>query len=147
GTIPAGWNKSGAPITNNPAKVNEITVLYVNDSDIRMVNRVVPFADVTPPSVPTNLVATLLTSISFTLGCDASTDDVIVDSYNVYKDSIFMKNVVATPSPSTSISGLTELTTYEFIVSALHAIGNQSAQSAAIEVITPADSSVSAEYT
>lgn len=40
GTIPSSWNLSGHGKTNKPEFFNELTVLYKNDSDVRIVNRI-----------------------------------------------------------------------------------------------------------
>ena len=39
GIIPADWNKSGDPISKNPAYLNELTFMYVRTGDLNLVNR------------------------------------------------------------------------------------------------------------
>ena len=89
--------------------------------------------DTTAPSVPTGLVATANSPVS--LSWTASTDNVGVTGYRVYRDG----TLVASPtSTSVSITGLAASTTYSFTVAALDAAGNASAQSAPLSVTTPA---------
>ncbi len=40
---PGTWNFSGDPLTDNYQEFNELTILYVRDNDIRIVNRIVPY--------------------------------------------------------------------------------------------------------
>lgn len=144
GTIPAGWNFSGKPITYNAAKVNELTLLYISDNDVRIVNRIVDFADVTPPSVPENLASSAITPNSFTLDWDASTDNVAVAGYKIYKDNVYLQ----TEATNTAfISGLIAETSYSFTVTAFDNNANESAQSVAKVVVTLEESNVTPEYT
>ncbi|TAE41943.1 MAG: hypothetical protein EAZ70_13525, partial [Runella slithyformis] len=92
------------------------------------------FADVTAPSNATALAATLLTPFSFTLNWAASTDNVLVTGYQIFKDG----NLVATtPSINTSFIGLTPNTAYTMLVKSIDAAGNISAGTTLI-VTTPA---------
>jgi hypothetical protein len=52
--------------------------------------------DTTPPSAPKNLISTNITEISFTLSWDASTDNVGIDHYEVYKDGAKIGDVSST---------------------------------------------------
>lgn len=135
GTIPTSWNLSGQPTTNLTSKLNELTVLYVNDNDVRIVNRVVPYDDTVPPSIPINLHEISKTYDTINLAWDASTDDTAVTGYNVYLGGVFK---MTTPTNNALITGLTELTTYSITVSAFDASGNQSVQSSPLSVTTPA---------
>src|SRR5205807_1733625 len=93
-----------------------------------------PRADITPPSIPTGLAATSPTSTSVTLSWTASTDNVGVTGYRVYRDG----TLVASPSgTSVAMTGLTAGTSYSFTVSALDAAGNVSALSAPLSVTLP----------
>ena len=81
--------------------------------------------DTSPPSVPTELTATADSSNQINLSWDASTDDVGVEGYKIYRDGIYLKSVTDT---STSDSGLSPLTNYCYTVSASDAAGNESGQ-------------------
>jgi chitodextrinase len=91
--------------------------------------------DNTPPSVPTGLAATAASSTQISLTWNASTDNVGVTGYRVYRNS----TLVATVSQlSYSDTGLSPSTTYNYRVSARDAAGNESAQSTQASATTPA---------
>lgn len=89
--------------------------------------------DTQAPTAPTSLAASNVTSSSATLSWTASTDNVGVTGYNVYKDGSLLGT---TASTSYSVSGLTASTTYSFYVTAYDAAGNVSAASSALSVTT-----------
>ena len=79
--------------------------------------------DTEPPTNPSNLVASNITSSGATLDWNASTDNVGVDHYNISIDG----NLVGTSTnTSFDVSGLTELTLYSASVNAQDAAGNTS---------------------
>ncbi len=90
--------------------------------------------DTTKPLVPANLRTTSMTSNSATLAWNASTDNVGVTGYTVYKNGTKVTTVAGT---SYTNSGLTPETTYAYTVSASDAAGNESAQSTSVSVTTP----------
>ena len=93
-----------------------------------------PTTDTTAPTTPSGLAASALTSTSLTLSWNASTDNVGVTGYQVYRNG----TLVASPGgTSASISGLSASTPYSFTVSALDAAGNVSAPSSTLSVTTP----------
>ncbi|MER6950601.1 YbhB/YbcL family Raf kinase inhibitor-like protein [Nonomuraea sp. NPDC000554] len=92
-----------------------------------------PSDDTQPPSVPGNLRSTNVSASSVTLAWNASTDNIGVTGYNVYKDGIKFATV---PDLTATADGLTANTTYAFAVEAFDANGNTSARSAAISVKT-----------
>ena len=96
--------------------------------------------DTTAPSVPTGLVASNILDTSFDLSWSASTDNVGVLGYNIYKDGAF---VATTGNLSYSFTGLTASTKYYISVSAYDAAGNESAQSVPLQVTTAASSASS----
>ncbi len=92
--------------------------------------------DVTPPSVPTGLASSAITQTTFTLSWTASTDNVAVTGYDVYRNgTLFGSTTTAT---SLSITGLTCNTAYAMTVRAKDAAGNVSALSSALNVTTSA---------
>ena len=94
-----------------------------------------PFVDTTAPSIPANLTQDTVTSSSVTISWDASTDDVAVTGYKIYRDAVEVGDVaVATFTES----GLTDDTTYTYTVSAYDAAANESAQSTGLDVTTDA---------
>ena len=86
-----------------------------------------PPPDTTPPSTPTNLTATATSSSQINLTWTASTDNVGVTGYKVFRNG----TQVATPNgTSFSDTGLAAATTCAYTVAAYDAAGNTSAQSA-----------------
>ncbi|MFC5405543.1 DUF4832 domain-containing protein [Cohnella soli] len=94
-------------------------------------------SDTTPPSVPANLASTGTTSNSVSLSWSASTDNVGVTGYIVYRDGA----QVGTPTGTTyTDTGLAASTAYSYTVKAKDAAGNLSAASSALSVTTSAAS-------
>ena len=95
--------------------------------------------DDTPPSTPQNLAATANGSQSVSLAWDASTDDVGVGGYTVFRDG----NAIATVTGEATTyadMGLQAATDYSYAVDAFDAAGNRSAQSTpALATTGPAD--------
>jgi hypothetical protein len=91
-----------------------------------------PTVDTVAPTTPTGLAASV-NGNSITLRWNASTDNVGVTGYRVYRNGA----LVATASTTSwTDSGLATSTTYSYSVSAIDAAGNASTQSAAISVRT-----------
>src|SRR2546425_1622860 len=83
--------------------------------------------DITPPSVPTNLSASAMSSLQMNLSWTASTDNVGVAGYTIYRGG----SQIATASlASYSDTGLSPSTAYAYTVAAYDAAGNVSVQSA-----------------
>jgi len=95
-----------------------------------------PAADIIAPTVPTNLTATPVSYNQINLSWTASTDNVGVTSYRVYRNA--GATPVATPTGTTyNDTGRTASTAYSYTVSACDADGNCSAQSASVSTTTP----------
>ena len=92
-------------------------------------------ADTTPPSAPTNVTVTGTTSSTVSLSWTASTDNVGVAGYDVYRNSAL---VGTTSSASFTDSGLAASTTYTYTVTAYDAAGNASAASSPVSATTAA---------
>jgi chitodextrinase/alpha-tubulin suppressor-like RCC1 family protein len=91
--------------------------------------------DTDAPTVPTGLGATPVSPAQINLAWTASTDNVAVAAYRVFRDGTFRATVNA-PTVSFSDTGLSALTTYSYRVAACDAAGNCSAQSAAVSATT-----------
>ncbi len=89
--------------------------------------------DTTPPSVPTGLMATAISTSQVTLTWNASTDNVGVTGYNVFSGSQSLGMVAGT---SATVNNLSAATTYTFSVNACDAAGNCSANSAQAQATT-----------
>jgi len=122
--LSAGWAKPGQS-TTAPSEVIPGSVLRTQ------------LPDTQPPTAPTNLLSSAITQTSFTLSWTASTDNVGVTGYDVYKNGVKINpsNITGT---SYNVTGLTAGTTYNFYVIAKDAAGNQSAASLGLDVTTTA---------
>ena len=92
--------------------------------------------DTTPPTVPTNLAVTGTTTSTVALSWTASTDNVGVAGYQIFRNGIQV-GTTTTATTFTNI-GLTASTTYSYTVDAFDAAGNVSAQSSAVQGTTQA---------
>lgn len=104
----------------------------INESDITVINN---NNDTTPPSPPINLVSSDITSNSVKLSWDASTDNVEVIEYIIFKDNVVLGT---SNNISYTVNNLTASTNYSFKVKAKDAAGNTSNESN-IENITTLD--------
>ncbi len=84
--------------------------------------------DTTPPSVPTGVTAVAQSTNQINISWTASTDNVGVTGYKIYRDGT---QVGTSTTTSYSDTGLSMGATYSYTVSAYDAAGNDSAQSAA----------------
>ena len=98
-------------------------------------------ADTTPPTAPTNLSSPSQSTTSIALTWSASTDNVGVTSYDVYRNNAKVGSVSVAAATSYTDSGLTSGTSYTYYVIAKDAAGNSSPASSSISVktATPAD--------
>ncbi|HVS48973.1 MAG TPA: FG-GAP-like repeat-containing protein [Candidatus Dormibacteraeota bacterium] len=92
--------------------------------------------DTTPPSVPTGLSATANSGPQVTLTWNASTDNVGVTGYTIYRDGTAIATVGG--STLTYTDNSVGRSTYSYAVDAFDAAGNHSAKSAAVVVSTTA---------
>jgi len=94
-----------------------------------------PTPDTTPPSIPAGLSATAVSSSRVNLAWTASTDNVGVAGYRLYRDSVQIGTSTATSFADATTSAST---TYSYQVAAYDAAGNVSALSTAASATTPA---------
>ncbi|MBI3475600.1 MAG: hypothetical protein HY010_07690 [Acidobacteria bacterium] len=92
-----------------------------------------PASDTTPPTVPANLALTGTTASTVSLAWNASTDNVGVAGYKIFRSGT---QVGSTGAVSYTDTGLAASTTYSYTVSAFDATGNNSAQSAPVSATT-----------
>ncbi|WP_328875017.1 carbohydrate binding domain-containing protein [Streptomyces sp. NBC_00287] len=90
-------------------------------------------SDTQAPTAPSNLRSTGKTSSSVSLAWNASTDNVGVTSYDIYRGS---SQVLSVSGTSATVSGLSPSTAYTFTVRARDAAGNASAASNSVSVTT-----------
>ena len=93
------------------------------------------------PSVPQNLQATVASSSQIDLTWDASTDNVGVNGYKIYRNGNFL---TTTSTNSYSDNGLQAATEYTYTVSAFDAAGNESAQSSSVSATTDSNNDTEA---
>lgn len=89
--------------------------------------------DTQAPTAPANLASSNVTSTGATLSWTASTDNIGVTGYDIYKNGTLLTTVTST---SYNVTGLTAATTYSFYVKAKDAAGNISAASNTVNVTT-----------
>ena len=100
-----------------------------------------PFAttssnDTTAPTIPANLRASSTKDTSLAIAWDASTDDVGVTGYKVYRDGALIGTSATTTYADT---GLTPVTQYDYTVTAYDAANNSSVASAVFHATTAYD--------
>jgi chitodextrinase len=96
-------------------------------------------ADTVPPSIPTGLQSSIIAANSVTVSWTASTDNVGVSGYQVFRNGT---SVGTTASLNFIDAGLTPSTTYSYAVAAYDFSNNVSAQSQQISVTTSSTSQV-----
>ena len=89
--------------------------------------------DTTAPSVPTNLSASAVSSSQINLSWTASTDNVGVAGYTIYRNG---SQIATFATNSYSDTGLTASTQYTYTVDAYDAAGNHSSQSTSASATT-----------
>jgi beta-glucanase (GH16 family)/fibronectin type 3 domain-containing protein len=94
-------------------------------------------ADTQPPTAPANLSVTAQTATSVSLSWTASTDNVGVTGYTVYRGTTAVGTLGGTTTTYTD-SSLTPGTTYSYTVVASDAAGNKSAASTGVSATTAA---------
>ncbi len=109
------WNLVFSPVT------------LAANSQFRIDLGVTGAPDVTPPSQPTNLAATAVSTSQINLSWNPSIDNVSILAYRVYRSGIF---IATSTSVTYSNTGLSANTIYMYTVSAVDTSGNESSQSA-----------------
>jgi chitodextrinase len=104
-----------------------------NRPRLEIVYSLPPPVDSEAPTVPAGLVQTAVGETTAAFSWAASTDNVGVTGYNVYRDNVFTGSTAAT---SFADSGLSEDTGYSYEVSATDAAGNESARSSVLLITT-----------
>lgn len=94
--------------------------------------------DTTAPTVPSNVIATVVSGTQINLAWTASTDAVGVTKYKVFQNGLQIANVTGSPPAAAyNVTGLTPGTAYTFTVSAQDAALNESTQSTPVSATTP----------
>ncbi|MFD0587994.1 glycosyl hydrolase family 8 [Paenibacillus sp. GCM10027627] len=119
----------------NPGGVGEFGSSYIRDIVIKGVpiDGVEPPVDTEKPAAPANLVGNGLTDTTAGLTWTASTDNIAVKGYNIYRNNA---KVGASQTPSYTDTGLAIGTTYNYYVTAFDAANNESDRSNEIQATT-----------
>jgi glucose/arabinose dehydrogenase/chitodextrinase len=96
-------------------------------------------ADATPPTTPANLTASSASSSAVNLSWNASTDNIGVAGYKIFRNG---NSIATTVNTSYSDTGLSPSTTYSYTVSAFDSAGNESPQSSPATATTAALGSI-----
>lgn len=94
--------------------------------------------DTQAPSIPTNLAGTVMSSSQINLAWTASTDNVGVTGYKIYRNDV---QIGTSQTNSFNDTGLSASTTYTYTVAAYDAASNTSSESAEISRTTQASGS------
>jgi PKD repeat protein len=103
--------------------------------DFTINGSVLTLSDNEAPSVPANLVASQITEHTMHLAWAPSTDNMIVSGYDVYQDGVKV-NITPVGTNAFDVNNLVTGTTYDFTVSAIDFLGNESSQSDTLNVMT-----------
>jgi hypothetical protein len=139
----ATLNQTGVNLGANPVAVLQIgdtgngTWNIFFDNAAFGTSRLGPVGDVTPPAVPAGVTATATSPFSAQVSWTASTDDVAVASYDVFRNGMQVANLAADATAYTD-TGLLAGQDYTYTVRARDVSGNVSAQSDPVSVTTPA---------
>ncbi|MDD3179012.1 MAG: fibronectin type III domain-containing protein [Opitutaceae bacterium] len=129
GLVFSSWTLvSGPGSIANPAAATTTFTMGSGDATVQA-----NYVDITPPSVPNGLQAGSVTTSSFTLSWNASTDNVGVTAYEVSRSGTSLGTTAGT---SMSVTGLDANTTYQMTVRACDGAGNWSGWSNALAVTT-----------
>jgi len=120
GIMTFAWTWSGNTITNQPALLDALKTFNTGASVPPLPP---PPSDTTAPSTPTNFVVTGTTSSSISVSCSASTDNVGVTSYGLYKGGTLVGSASGT---TTTFNGLPCNTSQTLAVDAADLAGNRS---------------------
>ncbi|RKY35269.1 MAG: hypothetical protein DRP78_05610, partial [Candidatus Omnitrophota bacterium] len=105
----------------------------VNTDDFEINFNIANAADTESPSVPSGLSLSVVSSAQIDLSWSASTDNVGVTGYKIYRDG---SEINTSTGVSYSDTGLTASTSYSYTVSAYDAAGNESSQCSAVSAAT-----------
>jgi hypothetical protein len=109
------------------------SVNWTQTSSAAPVTPPVPPADTTPPSVPQNLSAQATSQTAINIQWNASSDNVGVTGYKLYRNGSYVTTTSTNPYTDTNLSAST---TYSYAVSAIDAANNESAKSGSVTATT-----------
>ncbi|MER7457013.1 glycoside hydrolase family 9 protein [Micromonospora sp. NPDC126480] len=137
--VPEGgtWDPTDDPSYTTAAGPNPNVPLYSGGQRVWGVEPAPPTPDTVAPTAPGTPTASAVTATGLTLSWAASTDNVGVTGYDVYREAGATDVLVGSPATtSLAVTGLTAATSYSFYVVARDAAGNRSAASPPVTVTT-----------
>ena len=130
---------NGAGAWDNPGNVSSANYAVPSTGIHQVKNGAItanagsPCGDTTAPTVPSSLTSSNVTQTGATISWTASTDNVAVTGYEIYRNGV---KIGTSATASYADSGLVAGTSYSYTVLAYDAAGNKSAQSTALSVKT-----------
>jgi peptidoglycan hydrolase-like protein with peptidoglycan-binding domain len=132
-TVPTTTSTTTATVVTSSPSISSPAIVYSGGGGGSAPSTPAPATDTTPPSVPSSLSLSSVSTSTITLSYAASTDNVAVSYYRIYRNNTLLATTSALTYTST---GLTSSTTYSFNVSALDTSGNTSATSTTVSTST-----------
>lgn len=134
-TTPFNIGRMGGDYSNGLVDDTWLYARALNQAEVQDLMQINSAPDTTPPSVPANLNATAISQTQINLAWSASTDNVGVTGYRLFRDGVERTTTTGTAFQDT---GLTPGTTYSYTVRAYDLVGNQSADSTVASATTQA---------
>jgi chitodextrinase len=125
GASATSYNFSGLPFNEtHSVRIMAIDTAGNKSAQSEALSEATTFTpDPTPPSAPTNLASSNVSTTSFRVTWAAATDNVAVTFYNIYRNGAYVATVSGTTT-SYNLTGLTADTPYSIVVRALDAERN-----------------------
>ncbi len=112
--------------------------------DVGAYELIVTSGDTQPPTVPAGLAVTGVTAHSVSLSWNASTDNVGVTGYTIYRNGSSVGTTGGANATSFTDTTAAPSTTYSYTVDAFDGAGNHSAQSSPVPATTPPAGAITA---
>lgn len=127
------WNSSNIA---DPVVTGNTLVVTAQDETTIITYTVTVVVDNLAPSMPTGLSASANSSSQISLSWTASSDNIGVTGYNIFRNSTTTTAIATTTGISFSDSGLSPVTQYTYYIRAIDAVGNTSEFSAGASATT-----------
>jgi chitodextrinase len=127
--------RMGADYSNGQVDDTWLYARALSQAEVQDLMQINSAPDTTAPTVPANLNANAVSQTQINLSWTASTDNVGVTGYRVFRNGVERTTTAATSFQDT---GLTPGTAYSYTVRAYDLVGNQSADSAPASATTQA---------
>ncbi len=135
--VSTGHSVSFALTTTNSTALRMSSKETTTGNAPQLVVQTATSSDTQPPTTPTNVTATPSSPTQIDLAWSASSDDVGVTGYGIYKDGSNTPMTVSGSTLNYSDTSVTGGSTHSYTVDAFDAAGNHSAKSAPVQATTP----------